>query len=173
LVEASRACDPGGIPIDATDVVKDGGNWSINGSQISFTSSPYNRQGSYQGTVDSLSPVPIVSILFGGHTYTFRRLNTTRDQTGGVALTIVDDSGARVAGALFVFHSSNGQVVRGFSGTSKSPLAAPASLGTEVINIAPPSGYTFAPGQSNPVEVEIKSGEMAQVTVVLTKTTVP
>lgn len=62
---------------------------------------------------------------------------------------------------------------RGFSLTTGIPLAVPASLGTEVINIGPPSGYTFAPGQSNPVEVETKSGEMARVTVVLTKTTAP
>jgi len=172
-VLASRACDPGGIPTDVTGVAHDGGGWSINGSQISFTSSPSNDHGSYRGTVESLSPVPIVSVPFGGHTYTFRRLDPQRDQSAGVALTIVDESDAPVAGALFVFHSSNGQVVRGFSGTSTKPLSAPASLGTEVINIAPPSGYTFAPGQSNPVEVEIKSGEMAQVTVVLTKTTAP
>ena len=82
-------------------------------------------------------------------------------------------SQARVGGALIVFHSPNGLVERGFSLTTGTPLAVPASLGTEVINIGPPPGYTFAPGQSNPVEVEIKRGELAQVTVVLTKTTAP
>lgn len=172
-VVASRACDPGGIPSEATGVASDAGSWSINGSQISFTSSPSNGHGKYRGTVDSLSHEPVVSVPFGGHTYTFRRLDPHRDQSAGVALTIVDESGAPVPGALFVFHSSDGEVVRGYSGTSKSPLSGPASLGTEVINIGPPSGYTFAPGQSNPVEVEIKSGELAQVTVVLMKTTAP
>ena len=170
-VAASRACDPGGIPSDATGVLEDGGGWSISGNQISFTSSPSNGHGSYRGTVDSLSPEPIVSVPFGGHTYTFRRLDPDRDQSAGVAATIVDESGAPVPGALIVFHSSNGQVERGFSGTTKTPFAVPASLGTEVINIGPPSGYTFAPGQSNPVEVEIKSGQLAQVTVLLMKTT--
>lgn len=172
-VVASRACDPGGIPTDATQVVKDGGSWSITGSRFSFTSSPYNGHGSYQGTVESLSPVPIVSIPFGGHTYTFRRLDAYADQQAGATATIVDESGARVGGALIVFHSPNGLVERTYSLTTGTPLAAPASLGTEVINIGPPSGYTFAPGQRNPVEIEIKRGELAQVTVVLTRTTAP
>lgn len=172
-VVASRACDPGGIPTVGTQVVKDAGNWSITSNQLSFTSSPYNGHGSYQGTVDSLSPVPVVSVAFSGHTYTFRRLDPYADQQAGVTAIIVDESGARIGGALMVFHSPNGLVERGFSVTTGTPLAVPASLGTEVINIGPPSGYTFAPGQSNPVEVEIKRGELAQVTVVLMKTTTP
>ena len=167
-VFASRACDPGGIPTAGTEVVKDAGGWSITGNQLSFTSSPYNGHGSYQGTVDSVASVPVVSIPFGGHTYTFRRIDPYADQQAGVTVTVVDESGARVGGALMVFHSPNGLVDRGFSLTTGTPLAVPASVGTEVINIGPPSGYTFAPGQSNPVAVQITSGQLAQVTVVLT-----
>ena len=168
---ASRACDPGGIPTDVTEVAFDAGGWSLSGSQISFTSSPSNRQGSYRGTVDSLSPLPVVSVPFGGHTYTFRQLDPHRDQSGGVALTIVDESGAPVPGALFVLHWSDGEVLRGYSATSKGPISAAASLGTEVINIAPPAGYTFAPGQTNPINATIVSGQTTQVSVVLVKTT--
>lgn len=170
LVMASRACDPGGIPSEATGVANDAGDWSIKGSQISFTSSPYHGNGSYRGTVESLSPEPIVSVPFGGHTYTFRRLNAPDALPGYVAVTETDQAGAAVDYVLVVFHYSNGQVQRAHSGTTAAPQLGGGSPGRLVINIAPPAGYTFAPGQANPVDTTIVSGQTTQVTVVLMKT---
>lgn len=172
-VVATRACDPGGIPIEPNGVASDAGGWSITGSQLNFTSSPSNRHGSYRGTVESLSPVPIVSVPFGGHTYTFRRLDAPQAPPGYVAVTVTDQLGAAVNSALIVFHYSNGQVQRAHSRTTGEPQLGGTSPGAVVINIAPPAGYTFAPGQANPINSTIVSGQTTQVTVVLTKGTVP
>lgn len=173
LVMASRACDPEGIPSEATGVASDAGDWSINGSQIRFTSSPYHGNGSYRGTVESLSPEPIVSVPFGGHTYTFRRLKAPDALPGYVAVTVTDQLGAAVNYALIVFHYSNGQVQRAYSRATGAPQLGGGSPGPLVINIAPPAGYTFAPGQANPVDTTIVSEQTTQVSVVLVKTSAP
>ncbi|MEO6863861.1 MAG: hypothetical protein ABI229_00275 [Gemmatimonadaceae bacterium] len=170
-VYSTRACDPGGIPIDGTPVLTDGGAWSVSGGQISFVSPPSNRKGSYQGSVQAGSPVPAVTVSFAAHTYTFRRLDPSRDRSSSVTAIVVDQQGLRVAGALIIFHSSNGQVLRTYSGATFPPLVADASIGTEVIGVAPPVGYTFAPSQQNPVSATIVTGQMTTVTVVLAKTT--
>ncbi len=170
-IYTTRACDPDGIPINATPVLTDGGGWSISGSQISFVSSPANRKGNYQGTVQARTPTRAVTVSFGGHTYTFHRLNPSGDQSSSVTAIIVDQQGSRVGNALIVFHSSNGQVLRTYSGTAFPPLIAGAALGTEVISIAPPGGYTFAPSQQNPINATIVPGQMTTVTVVLAKIT--
>lgn len=88
-VVKTRACDPDGIPVNVTPVATDAGLWSMNGSKISFTSSPYNRNGSYQGTVQTVSPIPIVSVQFSGHEYTFRRLDQ-RELPGYVSVSVTD-----------------------------------------------------------------------------------
>ncbi|MEO7216783.1 MAG: hypothetical protein ABI026_01180 [Gemmatimonadaceae bacterium] len=170
---ATRACNPGGIPTEPTGVASDAGGWSISGSQISFTSSPSNRHGSYRGTVDSLSPEPVVSVPFGGHTYTFRQLNAPQAPPGYVAVKVADQLGAAVDYALIVFHYSNGQVQRAQSRPTGEPQLGGTSPGPVIINIAPPAGYTFAPGQANPVNAAIVSGQTTQVSVVLVKTTAP
>ena len=171
LAYQTRACDPGGIPIDATSILSDAGDWSIAGNQISFSSSPYNRQGSYKGIVESTSPVPIVTVQFGGHTYTYRRLADQTRQSSGVVVLLVDQQRARVGGALVVFHDANGRVIRSISGTTDPQVAAPASPGTEVINIAPPTGYTFAPSQPSPVTLTLTANQVDTTTVVFAKTT--
>lgn len=169
-VVSTRACDPEGIPIDGTEVVHDAGLWSLDGSRISFASSPYNRNGNYQGTVETVSTVPTISVPLGGHTYTFRRLDPARANSGSVTVFVVDSQGMRVAGALMVFHSADGIVTRAFSGNAFDPLITDAAPGNEVISIAPPPGYTFAPGQPNPINATIVSEQITRVTVVLAKT---
>lgn len=171
LVNASRACDPNGIPVDASAVLKDGGTWSIAGDRLTFTSSPYNRRGVYYGTVQQVSPVPRVAVEYGGRVYTFRRLDPGRDLSSYASVAVVDQQGTPVAGALVVFRFSNGQVLRVYSGSGAMPLLAGASPGTLTVAVAPPSGYTFAPSQSNPVTTTVQPGQQVQLTVVLTKTT--
>lgn len=170
LAYLTRACDPGGIPIEATSVLNDAGDWSIAGNEISFTSSPYNRKGSYKGTVQSTSPVPVVAVAFAGHTYTYRRLADQTRESSLVTVLVVDEQGARVDGAFIVFHSATGLVTRTFTDTISPPFTASASPGTEVINIGPPSGYTFAPGQPNPVTLTLAANATDTTKVVLART---
>lgn len=172
-VVASRACDPGGIPIDGTEVAHDAGSWSIAGSQISLTSSPYVGHGSHQGTVESLSPEPIVSVAYGDHAYTFRRLKARQELPGYVGVTVTDEQGVAVDYALIVFHYSDGRVERARSRADGAPQLGGTAPGPVVINVAPPAGYAFAPGQLNPIDTTIVSEQTTQVSVVLAKTTAP
>lgn len=170
-VYSSRACDPDGIPVDASVVVKDAGSWNLDGDHVTFASNQYYRLGTYRGTVHNVSPNAEISFQLQNHTYVFQRLDPRRDVSSSVTAIIVDQEGTRVGGTLIVFHSPNGQVQRAFSGTTGTPVIVPAAPGTEVINVAPPLGYTFAPGQTNPVKALIKGGEMTRVTVVLARIT--
>ncbi|MGI8549127.1 MAG: hypothetical protein ACR2M1_17695 [Gemmatimonadaceae bacterium] len=49
------------------------------------------------------------------------------------------------------------------------PFAAGASSGTVRINVAPPTGYTIALGQANPVIASVMPGQVNQVTVLVAK----
>ncbi len=168
-VALSRACDLNGIPTDATFVVDDAGTWSSNGNRISFQSSPYNRKGTYQGTVETASRTQIISVPSSGHTYTFRQLDSTRPLSGFIVVNVLDDKGSLVDGTFMVFHSADGVVQRATFYTSASPILASPAPGVVVINIAPPRGYTLAPGQANPVSASVVSGQKTQVTIMLVK----
>jgi hypothetical protein len=100
-------------------------------------------------------------------------LNAPQAPPGYVAVTVADQLGAAVNYALIVFHYSNGQVQRAHSRTTGAPQLGGTSPGPVTINIAPPDGYTFAPGQANPVDATIVSGQTTQVSVVLAKTIAP
>ncbi|MEO6863862.1 MAG: hypothetical protein ABI229_00280 [Gemmatimonadaceae bacterium] len=169
-VYMTRACDPGGIPIDGVAVFHDAGAWSIQGDQINFVSSPYLRTGNYQGSVVTRSPVLTITIPFAGRMYTFSRLADQSRMSSGVTVLVVDQQGLRVGGALVVFRSSNGRVARTYSGTSGPEAMAVAPPGNETINIAPPAGYTFAPSQLNPVSATAVADQVTTITVVLAKT---
>jgi hypothetical protein len=171
LANQTRACDPDGIPVDATSVLHDGGDWSISGNKISFSSSPSNRQGNYTGTVTSTSPVPVVTVSLGGHAYTYRRLADQERPSADVTVLVIDPQGHPVGLALVVFRSASGLVTRSFTdtGTTRPRFRVLSSPGIEVISIGPPAGYTFAPGQQNPVMLTIGTNEIDTVKVVLTK----
>jgi hypothetical protein len=171
-VYSSPTCEPMGIPSDATEVAHDAGFWSLLGKELQFESSPSNGHGSYGGAVlpgNGPSGAPRVQVAFGGHTYAFLPLDQIRP-VPGITVNVVDQSGARVDGALVVIRLSDREVDRSFT-SSALPLSPRIGVpGPAWVSIAPPKGYGFALGQQNPVTVTIVSGEITQVVVVVVKT---
>lgn len=168
-VYASRACDPDGIPAEPTYVVNEAGSWSISGSRIGFVPSRYFEQGAHEGTLQRTGSAPEIVVAMGGRTYTFRSTQPARDQAGTVAVQVVDEQGARVAGALLVFRSADGLVTRGASSASGPAFATSVAPGTLVVGVRPPTGYAIAPAQVNPVTATVAPGQTTQLTLVLAK----
>ncbi len=169
-VIGSRACDPNGIPAEPKEVARDAGVWSASRDVVAFNSNARFGLGNYQGALQADASGPSISLRIGGHEYSFRKLDPTLQAFGTVAVAVLDQQGLRVGGALIVFHLSNGQVSRGVSSDAGPAFATSASPGSTRINIAPPSGYTFAQGQANPVIVPLSTERMTEVTVLLVRT---
>lgn len=170
VVLSSRACEPTAIPSSATVTIGDGGRWSSGAGQVRFNS--FGRSGftTYQGTIQGISARPILAVPLREHTYTFRRVAMPRYPIGLIGVSVIDQQGSRVNGALLVVHGSNGLVMRAGTSDLAPPLVLGASEGPAVINIGPPTGYTFAPSQVNPVTINVKAGERTELTIVLAKT---
>lgn len=168
-VYSSSVCNPDDAPSQATSVVNDAGSWSTSGADVRFISSPYISKGTYTGTIQSVGETPVVAISFGGHTYTFRQVDPHRELESYLRVSVIDQQGSGVAGALVVLHSPNGQVARVFSGTAGPSFTQASQPGSEVINVAPPAGYALSPGQANPVRVTVAAGQTTPVTIMLKK----
>lgn len=170
-VLARPTCEVNGIPTNPTPVVDDAGGWTLNDSNLHFSSSPSNHNGSYDGQVTDfggVSGTAHVQVSVGGHVYAFVRLDPGINRSQGISVRVVDQSGAQIAGSLVVIQLADREVNQFISIASGFPLV-PAVPGQARVSVAPPTGYSFAPGQASPIFVTINPGQDAAVTVVVAR----
>ncbi|MEJ7758241.1 MAG: hypothetical protein WKF55_01485 [Gemmatimonadaceae bacterium] len=144
-------CDTFVPPAAPRVIVADAGYWSATKSRVNFRSNSSYRQGNYSSTVEQDDSAPLLEFSVGGHTMRYRRGRELDYSTGSLTISVRESNGSFVNGAVFQFRSADGFVSNGVTNNDRA-FGTGTRTGVQLgIHTKLPTGYSFAPGQDNPV----------------------
>lgn len=156
-------CQP--IPAGVIQGADDVGTWHFESTEISFSS--MKKRGRYSAILQEASgSEPRISFSDLGNSYRFKRIMKPDDPRGTVFVKVTDQSGQPVGGVGLVFVFTNG-LEGGGTTPASGEFGTSGIVGECIIRITLPTGYAFAPTQTNPVSVTVVDGPPVHLQVSL------
>lgn len=171
VVYEGRPCEPTGAPAELKTTAVDAGYWSVDGNRVRFRSTGLFGLGEYSATPrlpgSNAGVGPLLEFSAGGHTFTWRRVRGYGNSYGSVWVSALDEQGRFANGVRLEFRESDGIVSGGVTNNDRA-FGTGVLLGISVtIHTRLPAGYSYAPGQNNPVT--LVAGPTNVVTIRVTR----